>query len=278
MQLEHSFSVPVPVDVAWQALSDPGQVAPCFPGATLTSVEADHFTGNVKVKMGPVSLLYKGTGRFTTMDEQARRLVLEATGKDARGAGTASATITATLRPAGTPGPGPGKGDATSVDVLTDLTITGRPAQLGRGLINEVSGKLLDAFAGCLASQLSAGQAGAGAGTAEAGAGAVRAGAGAAQAGGVESAAATEPAGAPSTSVGLSPEPVRSSLDGPPTRSSEPTPPTPPTPPAAVRPVGSADEIDLLDLAGQPVLKRLIPVALGLLAMLVLLRWLRRRA
>jgi uncharacterized protein len=146
MQLEHSFTVPVPVEVAWQALHDPERVAPCLPGATLTSVDGSEFSGTVKVRLGPVSLTYKGTGRFTSSDEDARRLVLEATGKDSRGNGTASATITATVAEAGD--------DASRVDVVTDLTITGRPAQLSRGLIGEVSGKILDAFAECLASKL----------------------------------------------------------------------------------------------------------------------------
>src|SRR5829696_1800972 len=145
MQLEHSFSVPVPSDVCWQALLDPGRVAPCFPGATLTGVTDDGFSGTVKVRMGPVSLLYKGTGRFASVDENARRVVLEATGKDSRGNGTASATVTATLAD---------EGDRTTVGVITDLTITGRPAQLGRGLIGEVGGKILNAFAACLATEL----------------------------------------------------------------------------------------------------------------------------
>src|SRR5215207_5702495 len=118
MQLEHSFSVPVPVEDAWQALLDPARVTPCFPGATLTAVEGDEFSGTVKVRLGPVSLLYKGTGRFSSVDERAHRVVLQATGKDSRGNGTASAVVTATLADAD---------GATTVGVLTDLTITGRP-------------------------------------------------------------------------------------------------------------------------------------------------------
>jgi len=238
MQLEHSFSVPVPVEVAWQALLDPARVAPCFPGATLTSVDGSEFTGTVKVRMGPVSLLYKGTGRFTAVDEAARRVVLEATGKDSRGNGTASAAVTATLTPSGTLGPGQDEADSTTVDVITDLTITGRPAQLGRGLIGEVGGKIIDAFAGCLATQL---------GGAEP----------------AEPASTSSAPAAPSSSVGLSPEP-------------EPS-PKPASPSTPVRPAGSAEEIDLLSFAGQSVLKRLAPVAVAVLVVLLLLRWLRRR-
>lgn len=149
MQLEHSFTVPVPVQVAWEALLDPERVAPCFPGATLTSIDGPEFSGNVKVRMGPVSLLYKGIGRFTDTNEGARRVVLEAAGKDSRGNGTASATVTATLAEAGE--------NSTKVDVVTDLTVTGRPAQLGRGLIGEVGGRIIDSFASCLATELSSG-------------------------------------------------------------------------------------------------------------------------
>src|SRR5215216_7018189 len=145
MQLEHSFTVPAPVEVAWQALLDPERVTPCFPGATLTSVEGDEFAGTVKVRLGPISLLYKGTGRFASVDEDARRVVLEAAGKDSRGNGTASATVTATVA---------GEGSTTTVRAVTDLIITGRPAQLGRGLIGEVGGKILDTFAACLADRL----------------------------------------------------------------------------------------------------------------------------
>jgi uncharacterized protein len=231
MQLEHSFSVPVPVEEAWRALLDPERVAPCFPGATLAGVEGSEFSGTVKVRMGPISLLYKGTGRFTSVDDAARRVVLEATGKDSRGNGTASATVTATLTPSAPSGSADGKG-GTTVGVITDLTITGRPAQLGRGLIGEVSGKILNAFADCLATRL-------------------------ADARPADTAVAPTETAPPATS---------------------PQPPSPPTVPAPPRPVAPADEIDLLEVAGQPVLKRLIPVAAGALALLLVLRWLRRRS
>lgn len=145
MQMEHHFTVPVPVDVAWQALLDPERIAPCMPGATLSSVEGNDFAGSVKVKLGPVTLLYKGTGTFTEVDESARRVVVDASGKDSRGNGTAAATVTASLVE---------ENGTTAVRVDTDLKITGKPAQLGRGMISEVGSKLLGQFASCLAERL----------------------------------------------------------------------------------------------------------------------------
>lgn len=148
MKLEHTFTVPVPVDKAWEVLLDLPRVAPCMPGATLTGVEGDEFTGTVKVKLGPIGLTYSGKGRFVERDEAAHRVVVEASGRDTRSAGTAGATITAQLS---------GQGDETVVDVITDLTVTGKPAQFGRGMISDVSGKLLGQFADCLAGKLGGG-------------------------------------------------------------------------------------------------------------------------
>jgi len=148
MRLEHEFTVPVPVEEAWQVLLDLPRVAPCMPGATLTGVDGDNFTGTVKVKLGPISLTYQGKGHFVERDDAAHRVVIEASGKDARSAGTAAATVTASLA---------GSGDATTVEVTTDLTVTGRPAQFGRGMIADVSAKLIGQFADCLARTLSAG-------------------------------------------------------------------------------------------------------------------------
>jgi carbon monoxide dehydrogenase subunit G len=143
--LEHEFSVPAPPDVVWAAVIDPERVAPCMPGATLTAVDGAEFSGGVKVKLGPVSLMYKGSGEFLETDEQARKVVIKASGKDSRGNGTAAATVTVTLTE---------DGAGTKGTVVTDLTVTGKPAQFGRGMIVEVSGKLLDTFANCLAGKL----------------------------------------------------------------------------------------------------------------------------
>jgi len=145
MQLEHQLSVPAPIDVVWPALLDPERVAPCVPGATLTGVEGETFSGTVKVKVGPITLLYKGTGTFTETDEKARRAVLKASAKDTRGNGTVSATVTLTLTP---------EGERTSGVVATDLSITGKPAQFGRGMIADVGGKIIEQFSACLSEKL----------------------------------------------------------------------------------------------------------------------------
>jgi carbon monoxide dehydrogenase subunit G len=146
VELDHSFRVPADLDTVWRAVLDPERVAPCMPGATLTEVSGSSFSGTVKVKLGPISLLYKGSGEFLESDAAARRMVIKAAGKDSRGNGTASATVTVSLRADGD--------DATAGSVHTDLSITGKPAQFGRGMISEVGGKILDSFATCLASKL----------------------------------------------------------------------------------------------------------------------------
>jgi carbon monoxide dehydrogenase subunit G len=147
VRLDHQFTVPAPLDDVWKAVLDPERVAPCMPGATLTKVEGDAFSGTVKVKMGPISLLYKGTGEFLEKNEETRTVVIKASGKDARGAGTAAATVTLTLT---------ADGSVTNGIAVTDLAITGKPAQFGRGLISEVGGKILDTFVVNLSEKLAA--------------------------------------------------------------------------------------------------------------------------
>ncbi|MQA24915.1 MAG: carbon monoxide dehydrogenase, partial [Micromonosporaceae bacterium] len=149
MRLEHGFTVPAPVEQAWEVLLDLPTVAPCMPGASLTSYEGDDFTGTVKVKLGPINLTYQGRGRIAEKNEADRRAVIEASGKESRGAGTAKATVAATLRAEGE--------GFTRVDVTTELNITGRPAQFGRGMIAEVGNKLIGQFADCLSRKLAAG-------------------------------------------------------------------------------------------------------------------------
>lgn len=148
MQLENSFTVPVPVDEAWRVLLDIERIAPCMPGAVLDSVTGDDFTGRVKVKLGVITMTYQGKASFVEKDEAAHRAVIDARGKDQRGNGTAAAVVTATLAE---------EGDHTRVDVLTDLNITGRPAQFGRGVMTDVGNKLLGQFADKLAAQLGEG-------------------------------------------------------------------------------------------------------------------------
>ncbi|MGH3451186.1 MAG: SRPBCC family protein, partial [Haloechinothrix sp.] len=144
MRLDHEFSVAAPIEDVWDALLDPERVAPCMPGATLTGVDGDTFTATVKVKLGPIALTYKGSGEFVQKDADTRTLLIKASGKDTKGAGTASASVTVSLTEQG----------ATHGAVSTDLKVTGRPAQFGRGLISEVGGKLLGEFSECLSTKL----------------------------------------------------------------------------------------------------------------------------
>ncbi len=147
MELEHSFTVPVPVDQAWDVLLDVERVAPCMPGATLQSIDGDEIHGTIKVKVGPITMTYQGTARFTERDPSAHVITLEASGKETRGAGTASAKVRSMLEAAG---------DQTHVVVHTTLNVTGKPAQFGRGVMAEVGGKLIGIFANNLAAMLAA--------------------------------------------------------------------------------------------------------------------------
>jgi uncharacterized protein len=151
LELQHSFTVPADVEAAWAALLDLETVAPCFPGATLTGRDGDDFSGQVRVKLGPVSLQYAGKGRFVERDDAAHRAVIEAQGRDKRGNGTAGATVVAQLEAEGE--------GATRVVVDTQLKVTGRPAQFGRGVMQDVGGRIIDQFADNLARQLGGGSA-----------------------------------------------------------------------------------------------------------------------
>jgi carbon monoxide dehydrogenase subunit G len=161
IELENTFTVPVAPEQAWDVLLDVERIAPCMPGASVLSVNGDEIEGQVKVKLGPLSLAYKGTAKFTDKDQANRVITIEATGKEARGAGTASATVQADLKPAD-------GGGSTLVSIHTSLNVTGRPAQFGRSLLPEVSGKLIAQFAANLEAMITADNAGAGAQAAEA--------------------------------------------------------------------------------------------------------------
>jgi len=147
MELEHSFTVPVPENRAWEVLMDVERVAPCMPGATLDSVDGDEIKGRIKVKVGPINMTYAGTARFTERDPDAHVITLEASGKETRGAGTASAKVRSMLE---------SQNGHTHVVVHTTLNVTGRPAQFGRGVMSEVGGKLIGIFASNLADMLAA--------------------------------------------------------------------------------------------------------------------------
>jgi carbon monoxide dehydrogenase subunit G len=152
MELDNSFTVPATPDRAWDVLLDVERIAPCMPGATVEEFDGEVVTGRIKVKVGPVALTYRGTAKFLERDPEARVVVLEASGKETRGAGTASATVRASLEPAAT-------GEGTQVVMHTTMNVTGRPAQFGRGVIAEVGGKLVEKFAGNLAQLISDGNA-----------------------------------------------------------------------------------------------------------------------
>ena len=233
MELSHRFTVPVGVDEAFATFEDVATVAECFPGATVTSVSEQTFEGTAKVKLGPIAMVYSGAGSFLERDPVTRRMVVEAKGRDKRGNGTAGATIRATFTPDGDA--------ATDVEVLTDLQITGKPAQFGRGVIQDVSDKLLGQFVDCLQQRIGSGPAAPDtlAGTAE------------------QPDAAASPVASPVASAAASPADAG-------------------TPEAA--PAGSAD--DALDLGATvlPVLARQYgPPLAGVLLVLLLLRWLARR-
>ena len=140
MEMDHSFTVPVPPARAWDVLLDVERIAPCMPGATVEEFDGEVVTGRIKVKVGPVSLTYRGTAKFTERDADAHVILLEASGKETRGSGTASATVQASLAPESA-------GEATAVSMHTTMNITGRPAQFGRGVMVEVGSKLVEQFA-----------------------------------------------------------------------------------------------------------------------------------
>lgn len=144
MELRHHFTVPASVQTTWDAFTDLERFAPCFPGANLDWVEGNDFGGTVKVKLGPITMNYAGTAHFTEWDADGKRAVVEARGKDNRGNSTATATVTAALS---------GDNNETAVDVSTNLAVTGRPAQFGSGMMQDISDKLLEQFVGCVRDQ-----------------------------------------------------------------------------------------------------------------------------
>lgn len=248
MQIDNSFRVEVPVDEAWRVLLDLERIAPSLPGAQLQEVEGDEYRGVVKVKVGPITAQYKGTAKLESVDDATHTAVLVASGRDTRGQGNASATIKLALVQDGT---------GTRVDVDTDLSITGKVAQFGRGVMADVSTKLLAQFVDNLERDVLTGD--------------------------VVDLTESEPESArdpeadasssESSEDGESDELVAEAVA---TRA-EPA-ASPSGNGAAVRKIDHADAepVDLLEIGGTPVLRRLAPLA-GLVVTVLLLRWLIRR-
>jgi carbon monoxide dehydrogenase subunit G len=250
MQLENSFTIDAPIEKAWKALNTPETVAPCFPGATLTEYEGDTFSGTVKVKLGPISLTYKGKGVYKERDDAAHRVVIDASGRDSRGNGTAEATVVGTMTADGP--------DKTAVTMVTDMKITGRPAQFGRGVISDVADKIIGQFASCVASKLQAGDAPSEEASSEG--------------------SAPVPAGVPASASAAGAASSNGSTGSAATATAPAAPAATAKPSAAsTAPMKSEiDAIDLLDTAGAPVIKRLAPVVGGLGLLLLVIFLIRR--
>ena len=249
IELDNSFTVPVPPEQAWDVLLDVERIAPCMPGASVISVADDQVEGQVKVKLGPLSLTYKGTAKFIEKDQESLAIAIEASGKETRGAGTASANVRAVL----TAGDADG---STLVAIHTSLNVTGRPAQFGRSLLPEVSGKLIAQFATNLEAMISAD------------------GAGTEPAAGTETAAGRPVASAGTGTADAAPE-AAGATEG---SSAEAA-------PAAAAPVGAApaarvvkqeESLNAFKFIVVPVLKRVLPVAAVGAAIAVVIRKLTR--
>ena len=252
MKLENDFTVPASIDEAWAFLLDVPRVAPCLPGATVEpeTDEDGTYKGAMKLKIGPITAQYKGTVKIQSADEATHTVAMRAQAKDARGQGSASATITSTMEETA---------EGTKVSVVTDMRVTGPAAQFGRGVMQDVSAKLMGRFADCLAEKLTGDKEEAPAEAA------------APEAAAEQTTAPGEVAeSAPSASSGIStaePKPEAPSASSG-TSSAEA--------PKATEARPTDDVLDLGEAAGGAVLKRALPVVAGVVALLVLLRLIRR--
>ena len=239
MELSNEFTVSASIDEAFAVLTDIEKIAPCLPGAQLTEVEGDEYRGTVKVKVGPITASFKGTASLIERDETAHRAVLKAQGRDTGGKGNANATITAVLEPAG---------DGTHVKLDTDLNITGRVAQFGRGALADVSQKLIGQFAERLEAEVLSGNG----------------------ASSEQPAVQPDPADDPG-------EPVAAAAAA--STAERTDAPAPAQDAPAVRRIDApeAAPVDLLDTAGAPLAKRLVPAFVVALLAFVLLRRRRKR-
>ena len=245
MELTNDFEVAVPVDQAWSVLTDIEQIAPCMPGAQLQEVEGDEYRGTVKVKVGPITAQYKGKATFQEKDDENHVAVLKADGRDTRGQGNANAVITARLEEAG---------DGTKVSVHTDLTVTGKVAQFGRGVMADVSAKLLDQFVENLETTVLAdGSGGTGSGDGE----------------------DTTAAGSDSGGAKTARDHVVEADEEETTSASV----TAPNKDSGVRQIDQpdAEPVDLIGTAGAPVAKRVAPAVVALVILFIIWRWLSGR-
>jgi carbon monoxide dehydrogenase subunit G len=239
MKIEDQFRVNVPFEQAWNVLLDVERIAPCMPGAQLQEVEGDEYRGIVKVKVGPITAQYKGAARIVEADQSAGRVVIKAEGRDTRGQGNASATVTATLV---------SDGDGTQVTIDTDLNVTGKVAQFGRGVMADVSSKLLGQFVESL-----------------------------------EANVLSEEAGAPTPAGNGQAPPAAAAPAAAPAAPAEPAPASPPAPAAEAAPDQGvrkiehpdAEPVDLVKTAGGAVSKRLVP-ALAIVAVILAIIFWRR--
>ena len=255
MKIHNEFTVSASIDQAWNTMLDLEKIAPCLPGADIQDEAGGEYAGTMKIKVGPITASYKGTVRFEEADEANHRAVLQATGRDARGQGTASATIVSTLRK---------EDGSTRVNVETDLKLTGRAAQFGRGLAQDVATRMLDQFAACLEQEIS------GAGAAEAAQPASGNGSQAATPDGPPSAAGAGATVQGAIVAGSSPSGAAASA--PTTGIQQPT-----TQDAPRRgPAEEPEALDLGDTTQGALFKRLTPVLAGA-GVLVILTWLFRR-
>jgi uncharacterized protein len=249
MKLENEFTVPAPVERAWDVLLDVERVAPCLPGAAIEGSEGDEHVGTMTIKVGPITTRYKGTVKIEQADEAAHRAVMRAQARDSRGQGTAAATITSTMEPVD---------GGTRVRVETDMRVTGPAAQFGRGVMQDVSAKLMGRFAECLAQEMGA----------------------------AEPPAADDVQGAAAPPEEPPPAPVEPAAPGArvvgPLNPAASPPPGPAGDSAAAaaakpsKPRPTEEVLDLGEASREAVLKRVVPVAAGVAALLLLL-WRRNR-
>jgi carbon monoxide dehydrogenase subunit G len=260
MKLENEFTVPAPLDQAWAVLLDVERVAPCLPGAQVEpgANESGEYAGTMTIKIGPITSRYKGTVKIEQADVGARVAVMRAQAKDARGQGTAAATITSTMEPVA---------DGTRVKVETDMRVTGPAAQFGRGVMQDVSAKLMRQFADCLASEMSAAPAPAPAPAPVA-----------APAPEPEPEAAAAAPADPFVATPAPAEPAPWSSAAPPEAATAPEPePAPSAPPPRPTERPTPEVLDLGAASRGAVLKRAVPLVGGIVALLIVIRLIRRR-